>query len=188
MSFVVVLDTSTIFSSSLRDTLLRAAESGLYRLVLSKDIVDELGRVLKRHYGHIDPSKFDRLAETIVDAFPEAIVEGYEELIPAMRNHEGDRHVLAAAVRAGAALIVTNNSEHFPASACAPYDIDVQTPDEFLCHLWHLSPGAMQRILLDQAEALRNPPQTVTQVIETLSRSVPRFADIALSSLVDPGD
>ncbi len=188
MSFVVLLDTSAIFSSAPRDTLLRAAESGLYRLALSKGILDELARVLKEHYGDIDPSKFDRLVESIVAAFPEAIIEGYENLTPAMRNHEGDRHVLAAAVRAGAALIVTNDRDHFPAWACAPYDIDVQTPDEFLCHLWHLSPKEMRAILLAQAEALRNPPQTVAQVVETLSRSVPHFADMALSSLAEPSD
>jgi len=99
-----------------------------------------------------------------------------------MRNDEGDRHVLAAAVRSGSAVIVTWNKAHFPLAACAPYDIDIQDPDEFLCDLWSVDPEAMARVLRLQSAHLANPPQTVHQVIETLRRSVPRFAETALSS------
>src|SRR2546430_462208 len=114
--------------------------------------------------------------------FPEALVSDYRDLIPAMRNHEGDRHVLAAAVRAGAAVIVTWNIAHFPPTACACYDIDVQTPDDFLARLWVLHPEELVLVLDQQAEHLINPPRTTRQVIETLQRSLPRFAGLALSS------
>ena len=53
-------------------------------------------------------------------AFPEALVTGYAYLTEVMRNDPRDRHVLAAAVRAGAAVIVTNNVRDFPVEACAP--------------------------------------------------------------------
>jgi hypothetical protein len=41
--------------------------------------------------------------------FPEAWVEGHEDLISTMTNHPKDRHVLAAAVRCHAEVIVTHN-------------------------------------------------------------------------------
>lgn len=48
------------------------------------------------------------------------MVKDYEGLIPAMTNHEKDRHVLAAAVRANAELVVTDNKKDFPLSAVKP--------------------------------------------------------------------
>ncbi len=56
----------------------------------------------------------------IREHFGEAWVEGYEDLIPSMTNHDKDRHVLAAAVRSGAETIVTYNLKDFPRSALAP--------------------------------------------------------------------
>ncbi|HZK67185.1 MAG TPA: hypothetical protein VFD42_06535 [Chloroflexota bacterium] len=118
----------------------------------------------------------------LIGHFPRALVEGYEELVDVMRNHEGDRHVLAAAVHSGAGVIVTWNRTHFPQEALAPYSIEVQTPDEFLCHLWYLSDDTMAAVLIEQAAALRNPPVTTRQLVKTLSRSVPEFARVLSNS------
>jgi hypothetical protein len=40
----------------------------------------------------------------------------------------------------------------------------------------------MALALAEQAAALRNPPQTVHQVVETLRRTVPRFAQLVWES------
>jgi len=45
-SFVVVLDACTIFPMSLRDILLRAADVGLYRLVLTETYWKKLEETL----------------------------------------------------------------------------------------------------------------------------------------------
>ena len=54
-----------------------------------------------------------RLRSVMEEAFPEAMVTGHEPLIAAMKNEEKDRHVVAAAVKAGAQVVVTNNLRHF---------------------------------------------------------------------------
>lgn len=182
MPFAAFLDANALWSAAVRDTILRAAEQDLFRPVWTEQILEELARSLKRERPDIDPARFDRLLDQMLRAFPQALVENYQDLIPVMRNDEGDRHVLAAAVRAGADAIVTWNAAHFPAEACAPYSIAVQTPDEFLSHLWHLSPEDMASILERQADALAKPAMTARQVVEVLRRSVPRFAEIALRS------
>lgn len=64
--------------------------------------------------------------------FPDAMITGYEPLISEMTNDRKDRHVLAAAVRANAAIIVTANMKDFPPHACTPYDVGVVHPDDFL--------------------------------------------------------
>jgi hypothetical protein len=56
--------------------------------------------------------------------FPEAMVSGYEELIDQMDNDPKDRHVLAAAVVAGAEFIVTANLRDFPARALEPRAVE----------------------------------------------------------------
>ena len=64
-----------------------------------------------------------------IKAFPDAMVEGFEELIPAMTNHEKDRHVLAAAVKCGAHAIVSDNQKDFPPESMAPYNLECLTAD-----------------------------------------------------------
>ena len=65
-------------------------------------------------------------------AFPLAVVDGYQPLMPAMTNDPKDRHVLAAAVRGEAALIVTADLRDFPPVALDPFDIEAISPDDFL--------------------------------------------------------
>ena len=182
MAFTALLDANVIWSGAVRDTLLLAAERDLYRPVWTRRILDEMACNLKAKRPDLDPARIDRTVHQMLASFPEALVEGYEDLIPVMRNQEKDRHVLAAAVRASAAVIVTWNLKDFPADACAPYDIDIQTPDTFLVHLWRLTPEEMALVLKLQASHLTKPPQTAVQVLNTLRRSVPTFETIAMTS------
>ena len=48
-----------------------------------------------------------------------------------MTNDEKDRHVLAAAVRAGVNQVVTRNTRDFPQLSADPYEIEIRDPDEF---------------------------------------------------------
>jgi len=188
VTFVALLDANVLWSAPLRDTILRAARRDLFRPAWTEAILAEVAGSLKRRRPDLDPERIDRTVGIIHTKFPAALVEGYEALIPIMQNDQGDRHVLAAAVRAGAQVIVTSNVRDFPAAACSPYDIDIQPPDEFLCHLWHLRPPAMAQILREQAADLHKPPQTPRQVLDTLERSVPTFVATALQSQYGPWD
>jgi hypothetical protein len=64
-----------------------------------------------------------------------------------MTNQEKDRHVLASAVLSGAKVLVTKNIKDFPPHSVAPYGIEVQNPDEFLVHLYHLDQNHMVQII-----------------------------------------
>jgi hypothetical protein len=72
------------------------------------------------------------------EAFPEAMVSGYEKLISAMENDPKDRHVLAAAVRAGADCIVSDNVKDFQPDALRPYGLECLSAQDFLLHQYHL--------------------------------------------------
>ena len=56
-------------------------------------------------------------------AVPDVLVSSYEGLIPGLNLPDAkDRHVLAAAIRCQAGVIVTLNLRDFPAEALAPFD------------------------------------------------------------------
>src|SRR5450432_2676172 len=112
--FIVVVDANVLYPLTLRDTVLRAAAAGLYQLRWSKDILDEMERNLVAK-GNVPRDKAARLRVTMEKFFPEADVKSYQPLVEAMPNHPKDRHVAAAAVKAGAQVIVTANIKDFSA-------------------------------------------------------------------------
>ena len=134
-----MLDTCVLYPAHLRDTLLRLAERGLYRSLWSADIVDELRRNLVE--DRFNPNAIDRLIGEMHTAFPDAEVTGYQSLIDGLTCDPKDRHVLAAAVRADAAAIVTFNIGDFPAASLEPFEIEVIHPDTFLLDQLDLAPS-----------------------------------------------
>src|SRR5574340_1378623 len=118
MRIIAVIDANVLWSAALRDILLRAASRGLYQPAWTDRIINEMAFSLKARRPDLDPARIDRTVSRILEGFPEALVEGYDDITTSMLNHEGDRHVLAAAVQAKANIIVTNNVNHFPAETC----------------------------------------------------------------------
>ena len=170
----VVLDVCVLFPAALRDTLLRAAAAGLYRVRWSKPILEEVRRNLVDS-GRTTELQAEWLLATMGEFFPEAAVTGFESLIDQMTNHPKDRHVLAA-VAADARLIVSHNLRDFPRRALIPVGVAAQSPDVFLTRLLERRPGHMLEIISRQAHALRTPPMTVAEVLDDLALHAPRFA------------
>ena len=167
--FIVVLDANVLFPFTLRDTLLRAAAADFYQLRWSSQILDEMTSNLVSS-SRMSADKAARLRETMERAFPEAGVSGYEPLVAAMRNDVKDRHVAAAALKAGAQVIVTSNLRHF---TLLPEGIDAQSPDQFLSNLFDLDPEGFIDLLREQADDLQNPPMTFDALLAHLERVVP---------------
>jgi len=97
-------------------------------------------------------------------------------LIEGMTNDAADRHVLAAAIAAGADVIVTDNVRHFPSTACEPYGIEVQTADEFLSYSFDLAPEVMGDIFLQQVRDLGRPVLDAASAVTSLQRRLPSLA------------
>ena len=89
-------------------------------------------------------------------------------LAPFLGIFPDDRHVLAAAIRAGAQAIVTFNLADFPADRLASYNIEAKHPDDFVIDTIDLSPGAVAKVIADQAGALKNPPRSIPELLDTL--------------------
>ena len=175
MPFSVVLDTCVLYPAHLRDTLLRLAERGLFRALWSEDILDELRRNLQEV---VAPVAVHRLIDEMRTAFPDAEVTGYLSLLDGLTCDPKDRHVLAAAVRADAAAIVTFNHPDFPDSSVEPFDLEVLHPDTFLLDQLDLAPVPVLDELERQAAANRREPKSVASLLDALDRAgAPAFAD-----------
>jgi predicted nucleic acid-binding protein len=119
--YTVVFDASVLVPGFLSNLLLWLAQTDLFQARWSSDIHTQWIRARKKRYEiEVDVSEKRRIV--MDQKFPQAIVTGYEELIPAMKNDAGDRHVLAAAVKCGADAIVTSNLKHFPSFELSKYN------------------------------------------------------------------
>lgn len=100
-------------------------------------------------------------------AVPDCLVERYEGLIEiAVLPDPKDRHVLAAAVKCQADVIVTFNLKDFPSKILEQFDIEAQTPDIFLSHLFDLNPTSFCSAVRQQRQRLTRPPYTAEQLVE----------------------
>jgi predicted nucleic acid-binding protein len=170
--FRVVLDACVLFPFSLRDTLLRAAAADLFQLYWSEEILEETRRNLVASRTTTE-EQAARLIATMTRAFPEAMVSGHEPLISAMKNDEKDGHVVAAAVKAGAQVVVTSNLRDF---RNLPDGVEAQSPDQFLCNLFDLDPDGFVELVENQAAAQKRPPRSFDELLDGLAKVVPEFA------------
>jgi PIN domain len=174
----VVLDACVLIPMPLADTVLRlAAAPGLYLPKWTDQIMAEVSRNLQEKFG-LSPDQAAYREREIRRHFSDAWVEGYEELIPSMTNTMKDRHVLAAAVRSNAEVIVTYNIKDFPQTALAPYSISVQGPSAFLISLYQREPHAVIESMQEQAAAIG---KRVEYVLDRLRVNAPRFVDFIRS-------
>lgn len=124
----------------------------------------------------VPPEQVDHRLTQMTRSFPDALVTGYETLVDGMTNDPKDRHVLAAAVRANAEVLVTFNLRDFPGPSLKPYDIVAVHPDEFLLDQLDLYPGVTRRVLRQQAASYRREPKTIPGLLALLERTgVPQF-------------
>jgi hypothetical protein len=141
-----LLDTCVLVPSRARDVLLEIASTGAYRPLWSSEILAELDRTLRLLLTKqgASPEEIDayltRLFRQMRITFPDALVTGWEELVPTIRLPDpGDRHVVAAAWAGRADVIVTDNLADFP-SAALPASIVRQPLDDFLLDIFDFHP------------------------------------------------
>ena len=186
--FIALLDANVLHSQALTSLLLDLAEARLYRPAWSEDIHAEWRRSVLRARPDIDPAALDRRRAAMDNALPDACVSGHALLIPALSLPDpDDRHVLAAAIRAKAQVIVTFNESDFPADTLAGFDLVAQHPDRFLCHLIDLAPAVVRTRVEHMLQGWQRAPNTPEDFIGALERIGLPEAAAALRELFAAG-
>ncbi len=168
--FTVVYDANVFYPAPLRDMLLRLAAKRLFRARWTAQIRDEWVRNLLANRPDLSPERIQRTADLIDSNIHDCLVEGYEHLIPCIGEmpDNDDRHVLAAAMKCGAELIVTFNLKDFPDSALAEYGVKAIHPDDFIAELFDLDAGACIEAVREMRASLKNPPKSQDELLATL--------------------
>lgn len=169
--FTAIYDACVLYPAPLRDFLMWLALSGRFRARWSHDIHEEWKRNLLLNRSDLSRDQLDRTSALMDRAIPDGLVDGYENLIPGLQLPDpDDRHVLAAAIRCGASVIVTFNQRGFPNDMLEPLGIEALHPDEFIQDLLDLDAGAVVAAAQRQRAQLRNPPLNVARYLDVLRK------------------
>jgi PIN domain len=162
------------------------ALTDLFRAKWTDAIHLEWMRNVRKDYPDVTQAQVERIRDLMNAHVRDCLVTGYEDLIETLSLPDpGDRHVLAAAIRAGADLIVTTNLADFPNETLARYGIEAQHPDDFILRLLDLAPNVVCSAAKKQRESLKKPPLTVEQYLESLERQGLAQTVAALRQFVD---
>lgn len=133
MPFAAVYDACVLYPFEVRDLLMYAAYTRLFRVHWSNEILNECTRNLIKD-GRASEAGMKRMVSGMNKNFPDADTpkKQYEHLIPSMTCDKKDRHILAVAVVRKVDVIVTYNHKHFPKSSVQPHFIETQDPDDFI--------------------------------------------------------
>ncbi|WP_180539166.1 PIN domain-containing protein [Nevskia soli] len=169
--YAALLDANVLYPAPLRDLLLQLAVTDIFKAHWSADIHREWIEALLRNEPHRDRAALERTRDLMDKATRDSVITGYESLVPSIELPDpDDRHVLAAAIVGRCDVIVTQNLKDFPEDALAPFGINVQHPDEFLCNHLNLASGLVCGAVRKVRLRLKNPPFTIDQYLETLIR------------------
>ena len=168
--FTAVYDACVLYPAPLRDFLMWLGLSGRFRARWSQAIHEEWKRNLlinrpdltrsgRQDVGSHGPGNSGRLGGGLRSARGRLTLPDPD-----------DRHVLAAAIRCGASVIVTFNERDFPNDLLAPYGIESQHPDEFVDNLLDLDAAAVVSAAQRQRAQLKHPPIEVDRYLEILLR------------------
>ncbi|MBI1757612.1 MAG: PIN domain-containing protein [Actinobacteria bacterium] len=157
MSFVIVYDSCVLHPNNVRDLPIRIARDGLVQVKWTDLILDEVFDHLRANRPDLVPGRLARTRELMVAAVRDCLVTGFEPLIDCLELPDpDDRHVLAAAIRSRAQVIVTTNLRDFPVERLERWDVEAKSPDDFVVEQVDLDApavyGAIQRIA-DRKEA-----------------------------------
>lgn len=171
MAFVAVYDASVLYPSTTRDILIRIAQAGLVQAKWTDAILDEVFTNRVKNRSDLNPDKLRRTRELMGAAIRDVLIIGYEPLMDVLTLPDpDDRHVLAAAIRARAQLIVTANLRDFPAAVLTQWDVEAVSPDAFVRAQIDLDRDVAYGAITRIADSWRNPPGTPADVIARLER------------------
>jgi predicted nucleic acid-binding protein len=165
-SFTILADAFTLVPALNRNLLLSLAEDDFFRVRWSVRILDETERGIAKvcaARGLLDGAERAKKARLNMQiAFEDAIVAGYESLVSGLGDlpDSNDAHVIAAAVKTRASIIVTDNSKHFPEGILGPLDLEAKTLDSFVADTIGLDTGRAVASVRKMRERLKRPEKT----------------------------
>lgn len=166
---VVLADANILYSRTMRDYFLYAAGEGVIEIHWSQPILDEMSRNLREKLG-LTSAATARLEMLMNDYLDDALVVlAHDDLaiLDGVEMDDGDRHVVAAAVTAGADVLLTENIRHFPRTWMSEHGIELMPAGDLLALLAKEFPSQMRAV---HEKAVRFSPRSEPEILATLER------------------
>lgn len=181
--FICVLDANILVPIVYRDILLWFAHYDLFTPKWSKNILSEWERVMKKM--QVPEVEIIKRLSWPNQAFPDALVTNYEELIESLTLPDPkDRHVLAAAIKTNANVIVTNNLKDFPEDYLNNFGLSAKNVDDFLTDIIDLNSKKAISAFREMVLHLNNPPMDELDVLDSMrNRGLKATADYLHSQI-----
>jgi hypothetical protein len=171
---IAVCDACVLYSITMADLLTSLGEAGIYRPRWTNEIHEEWIRNVIENRGTggiVTREKLEIRRDAMIEAIGNSLVEGYEGLIPSLTLPDADdRHVLAAAIKAGADLIVTINLKDFPRQALAAWNLTAKHQDEFTAELLRANREAVVAVIKEMRARRKRPPISAEDFLAQLDR------------------
>lgn len=169
--FRALLDACVLYPAPVRDILLTFADVQLYQPLWSDDIQNEWKRNLLANRPDLTEEQLNWTVGRMNDSFPGAKITDYEQYVSSITlPDKDDRHVVAAAIKGKADVIVTFNLKDFPKSEVEPLGIEVVHPDDFVLNVVDLDEQTAAGGFIKMVNRLKNPPLTSDDVLKALEK------------------
>lgn len=169
VKFKAVLDTNVIYPIIIRDLLFWFAHYDLYTPKWSENIFAEWKTVMLRK--GISEKEAEKRIHRADLAFPDALVQNYNGLVAQLElPDEDDRHVVAAAIKANAKVIVTNNLRDFPEEYLDSFGLKAKSADDFLTDIIDLNSDIALKAFREMVLNRKNPKMDVYEVLDSLRK------------------
>ncbi len=185
-NFTAIFDACVLYPAPLRDLLVQLALTDLFRARWTEKIHDEWMRNVLNNRPDLTLEQLTRTRELMDSHVRDCLVTGYEFLIPTLSLPDpNDCHVLAAAIRCNADVIVTANLSDFPETILSQHNVMAQHPDTFISDLIDLKPTRVLAAAEIHRKRLKQPPRSVDEYLETLLKQELSISVCMLRELYD---
>ncbi|WP_158811092.1 PIN domain-containing protein [Beijerinckia sp. L45] len=175
--FTAFVDACALTGALKRNLLLTLAEAEFFRLRWSGKVLDETQAAIEKILvGKGAPDavvRAGRARSSMQDAFEEALVDDFDTFMCLCDGlpDPNDVHVVAAALKTQAAMIVTDNLKHFPESLMSPLNIEARSPDAFIADTIALDPGRAVAAISRMRLRLKRPEKTPDMLLLDMEAS-----------------
>lgn len=150
---MAVFDATCLFAKHTRHLLLGFSVHGIVLGRWSRELLGEAAGNLAKKFRGDSLEDLGRWLKNETDLVRDGLVEDYQEWLEGLVLPDpGDAHVLAAAIACGATLIVTDNTNDFPAAELGAYGIAAATPDDFAVSCINANPVLATRVITDHPD------------------------------------
>jgi predicted nucleic acid-binding protein len=174
---VVFIDANVFFGARLRSLVLYLAHPKMFRARWSDRVHEEWMRNVSTK-RNIPMSRLEPTRNMMDRAVLDCLVTGYEDLENTLSLPDpDDRHILAAAVKTRADIILTFNAGDFPKNVVRALGIEICHPDAFLQNLFEISQDLFIQSVREDFRHYTSPALAFADYVEDLRKAgVPQTA------------